>query len=80
MFDLIVLGLILAGLTAIARGPKPRRPAEPSAPTFPGPNQTEWRQLHKPTYLRRGIVLMPSEAEAGPANLRPCNPVRSDPC
>jgi hypothetical protein len=80
MFDLIVLGLILAGLTAIARGPKPRRPAEPSAPTFPGPTQTDWRQLAKPTYLRRGIVLTPSEAQAGPANLRSRNPLERSRC
>ena len=79
MFDLIVLGLILAGLTAIARGPKPRRPAEPSAPTFHGPTQTDWRQLAKPTYLRRGIVLTPDE-EAEPANARTRNRARKNPC
>jgi len=79
MFDLIVLGLILAGLTAIARGPKPRRPAEPSAPTFHGPTQTDWRQLAKPTYLRRGIVLTRREAKTGPANLRSRNPLERGP-
>ena len=79
MFDLIVLGLILAGLTAIARGPKPTHPAKTSAPEFPGPTPTDWRQLAKPTYLRRGIVLTPA-AEADPANLRPRNPVRKNPC
>jgi hypothetical protein len=79
MFDLIVLGLILAGITAVARGPKPRRPAGPPAPAFPGPTPTDWRQLAKPTYPRRGIVLTPA-AEADPAKARPRHPVRKNPC
>lgn len=73
MFDRIVLGIILAGITAMARGPKPRGPVETSEPAFPGPTATDWRQLAKPTYLRRGIVLTPA-AEADPANLGPRNP------
>jgi hypothetical protein len=79
MFDLIVLGLILAGITIAARGPKPRRPAETSAPGFPGPTPTDWRQLAKPTYLRRGIVLTPA-AEAEPADALPRHPLRRKPC
>jgi len=58
MFELIVLGVVLAGLTAIARWPTPKRRAESQTPPVPGPwaPQTDWRQFHRPTYLRRGIV------------------------
>lgn len=59
MFELIVLGLILAGLAAIARAPAEKQPTE--NPTQPAPTpwstRTDWHRFHKPTYLRRGIVL-----------------------
>ena len=59
MFELIVLGLILAGLAAIARAPVPKSRTE--NPTQPAPTlwsaRTDWHRFHKPTYLRRGIVL-----------------------
>ena len=59
MFELIVLGLILAGLTAIARAPVPKQQTE--TPTQPAPTlwsaRTDWHRFHKPTYLRRGVVL-----------------------
>ena len=59
MFELIVLGLILAGLAAIARAPVPKSRTE--NPTQPTPTlwsaRTDWRRFHKPTYLRRGIVV-----------------------
>ena len=58
MFDLIVLGLVVAGLAAIARAPVPKDPTE--IPTPPRPArwaaQTDWSRFDKPTYLRRGIV------------------------
>ncbi|MGA7983367.1 MAG: hypothetical protein WCA32_24485 [Chromatiaceae bacterium] len=58
MFELIVLGVVLAGLTAIARWPLPRHRTESQTPPAPGTwgPQTDWRQFHRPTYLRRGIV------------------------
>jgi hypothetical protein len=59
MFELIVLGVILTGLAAIARAPAPKQPTE--NPTQPAPTlwsaRTDGRRFHKPTYLRRGIVL-----------------------
>jgi hypothetical protein len=59
MFELIVLGLILAGLAAIARAPVPTQPTE--NPTQPALTlwyaRTDWHRFHKPTYLRRGVVL-----------------------
>ena len=59
MFELIVLGLILAGLAAISRAPVPKPRTE--TPTQPVPTlwsvRTDWHQFHKPTYLRRGVVL-----------------------
>ena len=59
MFELIVLGVILAGLAAIARAPVPKQQTE--TPTQPAPTlwsaRTDWHQFHKPTYLRRGVVL-----------------------
>jgi hypothetical protein len=51
MLELIVLGIILAGVVAIARAPLPRRADAP-----PAPPATDWRRFHRPTYLRRGIV------------------------
>jgi hypothetical protein len=66
MFELIVLGVILAGLAAIARAPVPKHRTE--NPTPPAPTlwsaRTAWHRFHKPTfYLRRGIVL-----DGGPAS------------
>jgi len=59
MFELIVLGLILAGLAAIARAPVPEQGTE--NPTQPAPTlwsaRTDWHRFHKTIYLRRGIVL-----------------------
>jgi hypothetical protein len=59
MFELIVLGLILAGLAAIARAPAPKQRTD--NPTQPAPTlwstRTDGRRFHKPTYLRRSIVL-----------------------
>jgi hypothetical protein len=59
MFELIVLDLILAGLAAIARAPIPKQRTE--NPTQPAPTpwstRTDWHRFHKPTYLRRGVVL-----------------------
>ena len=70
MFELIVLGLILAGLAAIARAPVPKQPTK--NPTQPAPTfwsaQTDWHRFHKPTYLRRGIVLDGSTASSNPVH------------
>jgi hypothetical protein len=58
MFDLIMLGLVLAGVVAISRAPAPKQEAE--TPQRPASDvwtpQTDWRRFHKPTYLRRGVV------------------------
>ena len=68
MFELIVLGLILAGLYAITRTPVPRQQAE--TPTQPAPTlwsaRTDWHRFHKPTYLRRGVVLDDGGASSTP--------------
>ena len=58
MFELIVLGLVVAGLAAIARAPVPKDPTETPTPPLPSlwAVQTDWSRFHKPTYLRRGIV------------------------
>jgi hypothetical protein len=74
MFELIVLGLILAGLVAIARAPAPKSRTE--NPTQPAPTpwstRTDWHRFHKPTYLRRGIVLDGSTASSNPVHGRRC--------
>ena len=59
MFALIVLGLVVAALAAIARTPVPKDPTEPPARAAPPlwATRTDWSRFHKPTYLRRGIVL-----------------------
>ena len=72
MFELFVLGLILAGLAAIARAPADKQPTE--NPTQPAPTswsaQTDWHRFHKPTYLRRGIVLDGGTASSNPVHGR----------
>jgi len=66
MFELIVLGLVVAGLAAIARAPVPKDPTK--IPTPPRPAlwaaQTDWSRFRKPTYLRRGIVLDSNQARS----------------
>ena len=68
MFELIVLGLILAGLAAIARTPVPKPRTE--TPTQAVPTlwsaRTDWHRFHKPTYLRRGVVLDDGGASSTP--------------
>ena len=68
MFELIVLGVILAGLYAITRTPVPRQQTE--SPTQPAPTlwsaRTDWHRFHKPTYLRRGVVLDDGGASSTP--------------
>jgi len=68
MFELIVLGLILAGLAAIARAPAPKQrtetPTEPASTLWSA--RTDWRRFHKPTYLRRGVVLDDGGASSTP--------------
>ena len=80
MFELIVLGLILAGLAAIARTPVPRQQTE--TPTQPAPTlwsvRTDWHRFHKPTYLRRGVVLDGDANLSIPARGRR-SPIRDEP-
>ena len=68
MFELIVLGLILAGLYTITRTPVPRQQTE--TPTQPAPTlwsvRTDWHRFNKPTYLRRGVVLDDGGASSTP--------------
>ena len=68
MFELIVLGVILAGLAAIARAPVPGHTAESA--TQPAPTnwsaRTDWHRFHKPTYPRRGVVLDDGGASSTP--------------
>jgi len=74
MFELIVLGLILAGLAVFARAPAKKQPTE--NPTKPAPTlwsaRTDWHRFHKPTYLRRGIVLDGSTASSNPVHGKRC--------
>jgi hypothetical protein len=72
MFELIVLGLILAGLAAIARAPVSKHRTENPTPPAPTPwsAQTDWHRFHKPTYLRRGIVLDVGGASSNPIRER----------
>jgi hypothetical protein len=73
MFDLIVLGVVLAGLMAIVRAPVPgHRPEKRGrpAPTLWSP-RTGWRRFDKPTYLRRGLVPGGGTAGPNPAGERP---------
>ena len=73
MFELIVLGLVVAGLAAIARAPVPKDPTEIPTPPVPPlwAAQTDWSRFHKPTYLRRGIVLDGSRVRSTPPGKRP---------
>ena len=73
MFDLIVLGLVVAGLAAIARAPVPKDPTETRTQPIPPlwAAQTDWSRFHKPTYLRRGIVLDSSQARSTPPGKHP---------
>ena len=73
MFDLIVLGLVVAGLAAIARAPVPKDPTETLTQLIPPlwAAQTDWSRFHKPTYLRRGIVLDSNQARSTPRSKRP---------
>ena len=76
MFELIVLGLVVAGLAAIARAPVPKDPCEiptpPVPPLWAAP--TDWSRFHKPTYLRRGIVPDGSRLRPTPPGKRPSPP------
>jgi len=74
MFELIVLGVILAGLAAIARAPVPRQSAEKTTPPVPSPwsIQTDWQPFDKPTYLRRGLVLGANTASSTVVRGRRC--------
>ena len=73
MFELIVLGLVVAGLAAIARAPVPKDPTETPTPPVPPlwAAQTDWSRFRKPTYLRRGIVPDGRRARSTPPGKRP---------
>jgi len=79
MFDLIVLGLVLAGVALIARAPVSNRRLEiPNRPVpIPWSAETDWHRFHKPTYLRRGIVLGVREVPSNPSGDRP-SPMREE--
>ena len=74
MFELIVLGLILAGLAAIARAPVPKQRTE--TPTQSASAlwsvRTDWHRFHKPTYLRRGVVLDSGQVSSTPPTEKGC--------
>jgi hypothetical protein len=74
MFELIVLGVILAGLAAIARAPVPRQSAQNTTLPVPSPwsIQTDWQPFDKPTYLRRGLVLGANTASSTAVRGRRC--------
>ena len=76
MFELIVLGLVVAGLAAIARAPVPKDPTEIPAPPLPPlwAAQTDWSRFHKPTYLRRGIAVDGGRVRPTPPGKRPSPP------
>jgi hypothetical protein len=73
MFDLIVLGLVLAGVALIARAPVSNH--RPEIPNRPVPNlwsaRTDWRRFNRPTYLRRGIVPGDGQGRSTPPAVRP---------
>ena len=73
MFELIVLGLVVAGLAAIARAPVPKDPTETPTPPLPPlwTAQTDWSRFHKPTYLRRGIAVDGRRVRSTPPGERP---------
>ena len=74
MFELIVLGLILAGLAAISRAPVPKQQTE--TPTQPAPTlwstRTDWHRFHKPTYLRLGVALDSGQVSSTPPTEKRC--------
>ena len=74
MFELILLGVILAGRAAIARAPLPSQSAENTTPPVPSPwsVQTDWQRFDKPTYLRRGLVLGANTASSTAVRGRRC--------
>ena len=76
MFELIVLGLVVAGLAAIARAPVPKDPTETPTPPVPPlwAAQTDWSRFHKPTYLRRGIAVDGGRVRPTPPDKRPSPP------
>jgi hypothetical protein len=77
MFELIVLGLVVAGLAAIARAPVPKsHQTEASTPPLPSlwATQTDWSRFHKPTYLRRGIAVDGGRLRPTPPDKHPSPP------
>jgi hypothetical protein len=74
MFELILLGVVLAGLAAIARAPLPGHSAENTTPPVPSPwsDQTDWQRFDKPTYMRRGLVLDDGATPSTTARHRRC--------
>ena len=76
MFELIVLALVVAALAAFARTPVPKDPSEPPTRAVPPlwTTQTDWSRFHKPTYLRRGIVLDAGRVRSTAPARRPCPP------
>jgi len=74
MFELIVLGVIVAGLVAIVRAPVPGRSADNTTPPVPSPrpDQADWQHFDKPTYLRRGLMLDDGAASSNAAPGRRC--------
>jgi hypothetical protein len=76
MFELIVLVLVVAALAAIARTPVPKNPTEPPARPIPPrwATRTDWSRFHKPTYLRRSIVLDDSRMRSIAPAKRRCPP------
>ncbi len=74
MIELIVLVVVLAGLTVIARAPTEKQQGED--PSEPPPSfwstRTDWQRFDKPTYLRRGIVVDLSKASSSRG--RDCRP------
>jgi len=74
MFELFVLGLILVGLVAISRAPIPRHQTENQTQPIPTLRaaRTDWNQFHKPTYLRRDVVLDSVQVSPTPPTEKRC--------
>jgi hypothetical protein len=74
MFELIVLGVILAGLYAIARAPVPGHSTESATQPVPSPwsVRTDWHRFHEPTYLRRGVALDSGQVSSTPPTEKRC--------